>query len=66
MYFKMSNCMKVIPLKIFVEGYLVTAVQAKGGRQGWVVLLPSQEQLQHCLLQEWFLAHQHQNHLKLC
>ena len=39
MYFKISNYMKVISLKIFVEGYLVTAVQAEDGRQGCAVFI---------------------------
>lgn len=53
------------PMKIFVEGYLVIAVQAESDRQVWVALLWSREELLNCLLQEWSLNHQHQNYLEL-
>lgn len=48
MYFKISNYMKVISLKIFIEGYLVTAVQAEDGRQGYAVFIVTiSEELQN-------------------
>ena len=53
--------MKVISLKIFVEGYLATAVRAEDGRQSWA-LLQSQKSYTTTLLQVWSLDHQHQNH----
>ena len=53
--------MKVISLKIFVEGYLATAVGAKDGRQSWA-LLQSQKSYTTTLLQVWSLENQHQNH----
>lgn len=56
MYLKISNCMKVISLKIFVEGYLATAVRAEDGRQSWA-LLQSQKSYTTTLLQVWSPDH---------
>ena len=53
--------MKVISLKIFVEGYLATAVRSEDGRQSWA-LLQSQKGYTTTLLQVWSLDLQHQNH----